>query len=190
MKKLLVTSMIAALLGTTAYAAWAQATQEQPPLPPAQQEMQDGDGGQMGGHGWRQGRGDRHGGRHGQGHAGRGGPGGHGMMIDANGDNIIGDSEAAMLADRGFQRLDRDASGELDEAEFTTVRKRGRWWNWSQAQGEGITEGLKAKFATLDADKNGKVTKAEFMADAQSRFAAADANKDGKVSPWEFFAQK
>jgi hypothetical protein len=111
-------------------------------------------------------------------------------MIDANNDNIIGDSEAASLADRGFMRLDRDGSGDLDEGEFTTVRKRGGWWKgWTGAQGEGIAEGLKAKFATLDADKNAKVSKAEYMADARARFTAADTDKDGKVSPWEFYAQ-
>lgn len=186
MKKFVTAAVLAAMLGTVSYSAFAQESQTPPPPPPAVAEQQPdaGQPGDMAEYGKRH----KHG-RHG--HDRMGGKGGKGrMMIDANGDNVIGDSEAAALADHGFMRLDRDDSGDLDEAEFTTVRgKRGGWWNWSQAQDEGVTEGLKAKFATLDADKNGKVSKAEFMADAQTRFAAADTNKDGKVSPWEFYAQ-
>jgi hypothetical protein len=38
----------------------------------------------------------------------------------------------------------------------------------------------------MDADKSGKVSKAEFMAEGKARFASADADKDGVVTPWEF----
>jgi hypothetical protein len=191
MKKFALTSTLAVLLGAVSYSAWAQTAQNPPPPPPAEEQL-DGDADQRMADDGCMGGGGQHGmhrmyGRHG--HGGPGGMRGMGRMIDANGDSVIGDSEAAVLADHGFQRLDRDASGDLDEAEFTTVRKRGGWWRWTQAQNEGVSEGLKAKFATLDADKNSKVSKAEFMSDAQTRFAAADTNKDGKVSPWEFFAQ-
>lgn len=203
MKKIALVSTLAVLLGAASYSAWAQTAQNtQPPLPPpAEQQADDGPDDQMmadrGGHGMhgdhRGGGRHRHGGMEGmEGMEGMGRMGrmGGGRMIDTNGDNVIGDSEAAALADRGFMRLDRDGNGELDEAEFTTVRgKRGGWWKWSQAQDEGITDGLKAKFATLDADKNAKVSKAEFMNDAQTRFAAADINKDGKVTAWEFYSQ-
>ena len=44
------------------------------------------------------------------------------------------------------------------------------------------------RFATLDADKDGKATRAEFMAAAQARFKAADADGDGRVTPWEMRA--
>lgn len=67
--------------------------------------------------GW--GGGKHHGGKHGEGR------GGHMMrMIDANADGVIGDDEAAALADRMFSRLDKDGNGELTLAEATTFRMK------------------------------------------------------------------
>lgn len=51
-----------------------------------------------------------------------------------------------------------------------------------------------AKFAKLDADKNGSISKEEFSAKAkdaakaEAAFAKKDANKDGSLSPEEFAA--
>ncbi|MDP5278340.1 EF-hand domain-containing protein [Sphingomonas sp. DG1-23] len=39
--------------------------------------------------------------------------------------------------------------------------------------------------ARADADNDGTVTKAEFLADVDARFAKLDANKDGKISKEE-----
>jgi EF hand len=130
---------------------------------------------------------------HGEGHRGGHGKGGrHMQMIDANGDGVVGDDEAATLADHAFNRIDSDGSGDVSVDEFSTVRGGGHGWrNWfgSGAQNDAAVAGLKVKFATLDADKDGKLTKVEFLADAKTRFTAADTDKDGKVSPWEFRAQ-
>lgn len=175
----LIALSLAALLGASALPAVAQTADEQPaPVDQADQaQMSDR------GHGDR-GHGD---GRH---HGGKRGHGPRQMIIDVNGDGVIGDDEAASLADRAYMRIDRDGSGDISVEEFSTVRKgRGGWFGWG-AQGEAVTEGLKAKFATLDADKDGKLTRAEFMGDAKARFAAADADKDGKVNPWEFRSQQ
>ncbi len=129
----------------------------------------------------------------GEGHRGGHGKGGrHMQIVDANGDGVIGDDEAATLADHAFNRIDSDGSGDVSVDEFSTVRGEGHGWrNWfgSGAQNDAAVDGLKAKFATLDADKDGKLTKGEFLADAKARFTAADTDKDGKVSPWEFRAQ-
>jgi hypothetical protein len=43
-----------------------------------------------------------------------------------------------------------------------------------------------ARFGEMDADKNGSVTKAEFLAAAQAHFKAADQDGDGQVNPWEY----
>lgn len=45
-------------------------------------------------------------------------------------------------------------------------------------------------FATLDADKDGKVTKAEIEAQKTARFEQADTNKDGKLSVEEMTAAR
>jgi EF hand len=174
----IVTSLaFAAFMGAATVAAFAQQS-PQPQQPPEPQQQQMGEPGQQ--------MEFRH--HHGKGRHGPGGPGR--MMIDANADNVIGDDEAASVADFEFMRLDRDRSNSIEEAEFTARRGPGGWWRqWTQAQDQGVTDGLKAKFAALDADKNGGVSKAEYFAEAKSRLAAADADKDGKVTPWEFRAQ-
>ena len=41
------------------------------------------------------------------------------------------------------------------------------------------------RFAAMDADADGSVSKEEFLAAAQAHHAAADADGDGKVTPWE-----
>jgi EF hand len=165
MKRILFAGLLASALGAAVIPALAQTA-----TPPAPQPMMEE-------------------GPYGKGRHGHGGPHGPGRLIDANFDNVIGDDEAASIADREFGRIDSDRNGALSEAEFTTVRGKGRWWDWTQTQDAGMTDGLKTKFAALDADKNASVTKTEFMADAKTRHAAADADKDGKVTPWEFRSQ-
>lgn len=51
-----------------------------------------------------------------------------------------------------------------------------------------MQERKKARYAEMDADKSGKVSKSEFIVAAKARFAQADTDKDGKVTPWEFRA--
>lgn len=196
----------AALLLTVASGlAYAQQSTT-PPQPPASQEVADngpGPDGCMGqgmgegmdeGMGWR--RHGRHHGKHEQmGEMDRGGPGGRAgmrgpMVIDANGDGFIGPDEAAALADGMFMRLDRNHDNVIDEAEATDGPGKHGWRRWlGQQQADDLTTKLKAAFAERDADKDGKVTKQEFMAFAQNRYASLDTAKDGKVSPWVFRAQ-
>jgi EF hand len=117
-------------------------------------------------------------------------------IIDANGDGVINDDEAASLADFAFMRLDRDGDGTVSEAEFTEMRGFGRrdgfawgWFNWGgKEEADAVLKVRKDKFASLDADKNGSVSKTEFFAEAKTKLAAADTDKDGKVTPWEFRA--
>lgn len=126
------------------------------------------------------------GGHHKGGHYKRGGR--HKMqIIDANADGVIGEDEAAAVAERHFMHMDRDRDGQLTEAEFTAPPHRGRgWFNWGGEEAAAVVKVRKDKFAALDTDKNGNVTKLEFFADAKQRLASADTDKDGKVSPWEY----
>jgi EF hand len=173
-------SIATALMLTTAFGvAFAQQTNDAP-LPPGDEQMADqynhGDG--------------RHGGHHDG--KGRGGKGGHMRMIDANGDGVIGEDEAASLADRAFMRHDKDRDGKLTEAEFIAGPggKRGGWFNWNSEEKAAVEKVRKDKFATLDANKDASVDKAEFFTEAKAKLAAADTDKDGKVSPWEFRAMR
>ena len=143
---------------------------------------------------------DGYNGRMGRGH-GRHGMMRGGMMLDANNDGVIGEEEAATLADRFFMRLDDNNDGTLSEAEFTTRGGRGEhrgmhrgmgwraWFGLSQDEADAVAKVRKDKFAALDTDKNASLSKAEFFADAKTRLAALDSDKDGKVTVWEFRAQ-
>jgi uncharacterized low-complexity protein len=153
----------------------------------------DGMGHRDGRHGdkharWRGDRRDGHGRHNGERHMMR--------IIDVNADGIINDDEAASLADFAFMRMDQDRDGTLSTAEFTEMRGFGRgdgfargWFNWGgKEEADAVLKVRKDKFTSLDADKNGSVSKAEFFADAKTKLAAADTDKDGKVTPWEFRA--
>jgi EF-hand domain pair/EF hand len=180
-KTLALTSVL--LVSAVAGVSYAQQAQDAPPPPAAQAAVSPGQDGC-----------DAMGGRH----ADRGGPGKHekhsegrGMrMIDANADGVVGEDEAAAMADGMFMRLDQDRDGKLTEAEFTALpHGRGGWFNWSNDEAEAVAKVRKEKFASLDADKNASLNKAEFFADAKAKLASADTDKDGKVTPWEFRAQ-
>lgn len=211
MSKLTAIAFASALsLGTAAGLVNAQTANDAPPPPPAQAttpdcgpnggegpgdcDMDYGRGGY--GKGW-----GHHGGRGGQrmgwGDHGPDGPGRHGggrmmRLIDVNGDGVINDDEASSLADFAFMRMDSDRDGAASEAEFTEPGGPGRFGGWlrwlGKDEAEAVLKVRKDKFAALDADKNGSLSKTEFFADAKAKLAAADADKDGKVTPWEFRA--
>ena len=188
-------SILLALTGVavlaTAVPSFAQDAGVTPPAPNA--DMADNGDGMGQGMGQGMGHGKRHG-RHGEGRDGEhGGRGGGRMMrmIDANADGVIGADEAATMADHMFSRIDQNGDDSLDKAEFSTPPGRhGKgWFNWgSSDEAAAVLKVREDKFTALDADKDGKLTKMEFFADAQQRLAAADADKDGKVTPWEFRA--
>ena len=121
---------------------------------------------------------------------GRGGGMGRGAMmrfhaIDQNDDRVISDDEAAANAEAVFGAMDADADGEITETEYMDIRMgygRGR----NKARQAAMQKRKKDRFPLMDTDKNGTVSKVEFLNAAQKRFAAADTDKDGKVTPWEF----
>ncbi len=199
-------TLLALLLGATVLASvvpsFAQTTET--PTPPAAEQPADAPDADMAegdGHGWgwwgrghgkgHHGRGDGEG--RGRGHGGHGeGRGGHGgqmmQLIDANADGVIGDDEAAARVENVFMAMDANSSGDITEAEFMAVRMGLGEGRNSERQAM-MQERKKARFVEMDADKDGKVTKEQFLSAGKSRFAAADTDKDGKVNPWEFRSQ-
>jgi hypothetical protein len=121
---------------------------------------------------------------------------GQGMMgrmgaIDSNNDGVIGDDEAAAQVESVFAAMDGDDDGELTDEEYMSVRMGpGPGQGRNEERQKAMQERKKARFVEMDADKNGKVSQAEFIAGGKARFQAADTDKDGKVTPWEFRAQR
>ncbi len=98
-------------------------------------------------------------------------------IIDANGDGVIGDDEAAAIEEALFLDLDMNGDGRLNLAEFGAF-----------AQEQGGMKAATQRFDAIDADKDGAVAKGEFMVDAHKRYRALDTDGDGKVTPWEYRA--
>jgi len=95
---------------------------------------------------------------------GRGG----GMMMraDTNGDGNISRAEFTAQAEARFARMDKNGDGFITADEM------------SGRGGRGPGRGLMA----ADTDQDGKISRAEFMAQATERFAKLDANGDGQIS--------
>ncbi|GAB4519794.1 MAG: hypothetical protein Tsb0019_20460 [Roseibium sp.] len=120
----------------------------------------------------------------GAGPMGRGGGAGRFGIIDLNDDGRISDEEAAAAALDVFVAMDADDDGELTREEYMAVRM-GAGPGWNPTRRAQMEERKAARFDEMDADKNGTVTRGEFLDAAKAHHAAADNDGDGSVSPWE-----
>ena len=176
MNTLIKLSLASALMLSAAFGVAHAQQANDAPLAGMQDDGLRGDGG------------GRHHGKHG-GHEGRGGKGMR--IIDANSDGVIGEDEAAALADGVFMRMDQDRDGKVSEAEFLAgPRGHKGWFDWNSDESAAVQKIRTDAFAALDVNKDKSMDKAEFFVDAKARLAAADADKDGKVTPWEFRASR
>ncbi len=104
------------------------------------------------------------------------------LVLDKNGDGFIDRAEAAAhprLAGK-FDELDKNKDGKLSADE--RPQRAGKWGR----KGHGPQAGLHGRgfgHGKLDADRDGRISRAEAAADARfaARFDQADANKDGFV---------
>jgi EF hand len=146
--------------------------------------------GQAQGQGWRQGQGQGQGfGRSGQERPFMA----RFQAIDENSDKVITAAEAATNVDNVFAAMDQDNSGTITKDEYMAVRLGPQRSQEEGRQGRRQAEMQAAKaarYAPMDTDGDGLVSKAEFTTAATTRFAATDANKDGSVTPEEFQGHK
>ena len=110
------------------------------------------------------------------------------QAIDANEDGKISDDEAASQRESVFLAMDANDDGELTEKEYMEIRM-GQGEGRNKAHQAARQEQKRKRFAPMDADKSGTVSKAEWMTAGKAHFEAADANKDNIVTPWEFRSQ-
>lgn len=110
---------------------------------------------------------------------------GRSMMMDANDDGVISAEEAASAADEVFSAMDANDDGILTEGEYMAVRM-GPQYGYNADRQAAMQTAKAGRFASIDANADGAVSKAEFLDAAQAHFKDADDDTDGQVTPWEF----
>jgi hypothetical protein len=104
------------------------------------------------------------------------------MRYDANGDGFVDRSEWNAGQEARFRQLDTDGDGKLTQDElFSRPPAPAGSVPPTDRQAQRQT----AYFQRLDADKDGFVSKAEFMVQAGRNFARCDLNKDGRTNTAE-----
>ncbi|MBT4701989.1 MAG: hypothetical protein HOB79_13050 [Rhodospirillaceae bacterium] len=106
-------------------------------------------------------------------------------IIDQSGDGVVQPDEAAARFERRFGAYDADNDGMVVKDEYMAMRMRVA--HRGQAPKYSV---LEAKFAGMDSNKDGKVSKAEFIAAGEREYMKSDSNGDGKVTVWEYRAAR
>jgi len=96
----------------------------------------------------------------------------HGVMqtLDPNGDGTIDLAEARKVAGAVFDRIDHNKDGLVNKREL----------------GGRVTP---QEFAAADRNRDGKLSKDEYLSVVEKRFKAADPANTGKVSERELFSR-
>ena len=104
------------------------------------------------------------------------------MRYDTNKDGVVDRAEWKAGQEARFKRLDTNGDGKLTEDElFARTPAIGN----SVLPPDRQVQRQSSYFQLLDADKDGVVTLAEFMAQADRNFARCDLNKDGRIDTAE-----
>lgn len=108
--------------------------------------------------------------------------------LDVNKDGVVTHEEAEAPLVKAFDRVDANKDGVIDAKEraaaVAAMKVRAE-----KAGGDGSRiEKRMTRFERRDGDKDGNVTRAEFLAKAAPWFARADADKDGRVTKDELAA--
>ncbi len=106
--------------------------------------------------------------------------------IDTNNDGTVSKAEADAVAGRDFAAFDTDKNGKISPDEFKALlyKNNAKQLPDDAAKKKAEPE-LMAQFKMLDNNRDGAVTKAEFLEDSTRRFKAMDENGDGKVTKAE-----
>jgi Ca2+-binding EF-hand superfamily protein len=104
------------------------------------------------------------------------------MRYDTNKDGVVDRTEWKAAQEARFKQLDANGDGKLTQDElFARTPASGN----SVLPTDRQAQRQSTYFQLLDADKDGVVTLAEFMAQADRNFARCDINKDGRIDTAE-----
>lgn len=108
--------------------------------------------------------------------------------VDADQDGVVSAEEAAAAVELVYVAMDADDDGRLTREEYMAVRMGPQTGTNAARQAER-QNAKAARFDAMDGDRDGTVSRAEFIDGGKARFEAADTDHDGKVTPWEFRRQ-
>jgi len=95
-------------------------------------------------------------------------------LMDTDRNGMVSRAEFMRFMEAEFNRLDIDHNGELDPAELAHTQI------W--VAGAGRVEQL---LRLMDKDRNGKVSRAEYMQFMEAEFNRLDVDRSGELSPQE-----
>lgn len=105
--------------------------------------------------------------------------------VDTDHDGFISQAESDAFAGDRFDRLDADHKGYLTLEDFAAPLHRAIARTTNDRRKAALQLQLarfETAFKTMNKAGDGRLTKAEFLADSHARFAAADVDHDGKLS--------
>ena len=103
--------------------------------------------------------------------------------MDANGDGMLSKDEWMSFQERMFDALDKDKSGSLDETEFTQPFNENLAFA-TAAYAHGLM--TKNMFTRIDANRDGKISREEFLSYHRKIFDMLDKQKKGMVGLVDF----
>lgn len=120
------------------------------------------------------------------------------QRMDLNSDGVLDLADRELRRERGIARIDTDGNNAISKAEREAAReaRQERRAQWREERGieQGERRGKRMRsmrrgghhgmrmMARADSNGDGRVTQAEFEAQALARFDRADANSDGTVT--------
>lgn len=102
--------------------------------------------------------------------------------LDGNSDGVIDAAELRAQRERAFSRLDGDGDGVITAAEREQARSR------MQRVRERMQGRIDEIAAQADSNRDGDISRDEFLAAPQPLLSRADADGDGRISREEFSA--
>lgn len=106
------------------------------------------------------------------------------VETDKNGNITL--AAAKGLAEKQFEMYDQDKNGSFEKKDYMVpFQALAKAKKINLSKGSIDQKAIDESYVRMDTDKDGKISRAEFLADAELRHKMMDANHDGVVTPKE-----